>query len=789
MLCAQGFTNSAVLSAALDNTRTNLVITWSMSTTQGWVTLYSASALDQLGTNAQPVDLAQVPPSMQGQFTEPINPAAPSQFYKLLLEQWPSRGKALVWTNGPIDFDAMRATYGDITNNDQTDYEGAPPYTTNSTPMIFKQPVEVWIDSLGNYDTNGVLVGGNAGGLNGKYATSTFYSLNDPDDGFPPIPSFTSPSNDFRVNYLGDANVSEREAVIWSSQVQFYHDVNDYRNRFLNDSFIDSLNLPAYLAANLKIRQFRPDLNQYGTPGVQAKMVLNTEELYLLAGSQISPAGNLVQVPFRTRGPFASSESLPPLSFAYDSEDSIGEYSKVAAWWVEGTNCGFPYETSFPIQWQSNCLAAVAQGLFNEWEAYRYTGNHELCKYFDYAFRIWGGAPCGGTGVPCDKGENIRNVMMADVPSNTSGDGVFPFQQPDTFDYRYGPAGSLLAGMLFGAIFYDIANEAGLGVYKTDQIVWKTVSLITNNTQFELADFGAAVQQAARQLWPDPRPAYAGLSLYEQDLVDVLTSRGIPMNGVSDFHSNLPPVIGSYPASLEHTGYGFGSRHPDIQPSVNYYGNYNVSYNRYFDPASNATYIAYQFYKHSKYGPCDKLALTDGTFTVNQNAPYNWSYNNDGTFYGELTNRDLGNVVVFLPGASVEFLRSRQRCPNEATGFYAEDVQPFGFICVQSTPNGFSFTVSALSSNATFKTYQLSIVDPSTNTLGAATYNWTFTDYMGNTYPVTGAVVQYPAYIDEPFTISIDRIQGGVTNNLTLRERGNDLDRCGGNAFVRNLIP
>src|ERR1035441_9720769 len=108
---------------------------------------------------------------------------------------------------------------------------------------------------------------------------------------------------------------------------------------------------------------------------------------------------------------------------------------------------------------------------------------------------------------------------------------------------------------------------------------------------------------------------------------------------------------------------------------------------------------------------------------------------------------------------------------------------------IQATPNGFSFTVSALSSNANFKTYQLSIVDPSTNTLGAATYNWPFTDYSGNSYPVTGAVVQSPAYIDQPFPLSIDRIRGGATNNLTLRERGNDLDRNNGQALVRNFVP
>ena len=124
-----------------------------------------------------------------------------------------------------------------------------------------------------------------------------------------------------------------------------------------------------------------------------------------------------------------------------------------------------------------------------------------------------------------------------------------------------------------------------------------------------------------------------------------------------------------------------------------------------------------------------------------------------------------------------------------ATGFYAEDVKPFGFRVIKATPNGFSFTATALSETATNKTYQLAIVDPSTNTLGAATYAWTFTDYLGNTNSVTGSVVQYIAFKDQPFTLSIARTRAAQTDTLTLRERGNDLDRNGGNAFVRNLVP
>lgn len=111
------------------------------------------------------------------------------------------------------------------------------------------------------------------------------------------------------------------------------------------------------------------------------------------------------------------------------------------------------------------------------------------------------------------------------------------------------------------------------------------------------------------------------------------------------------------------------------------------------------------------------------------------------------------------------------------------------YIVTKAIPNGFSFTVSALASNATFKTYQLTVVDPSVATLGAASYAWTFTDYGGTTNTATGSVVQYAAHIDEPFTISSTRPRASQTDTLTLRERRNDLNRSGGHAVVRNLVP
>ena len=480
----------------------------------------------------------------------------------------------------------------------------------------------------------------------------------------------------------------------------------------------------------------------------------------------------------------------------YDSEATLGDFAGLMSFWVLGNNHGFPPENYFGETpgWQTNMLPALNDGL-SAWIGHRFTGKSEVYKYADYAFRIWANRSCGGTNIPCDKGENVRNVMMFDE-ANTTRDGVFPYSwptyakpQPEAvpFTSNDGPTGSDLSALFIAAIFYDIAYEAGLGAHKADLLMWKSISLITNNTNFPMRAYGATVQQAARALWPDPRPGRAGLSLYEEDIVDVLTSRGIPMNGVSDFRTNLPVAIGNSATLDVVSANGFGSSNPESQPGANSYGDHILSQNGYTQ-TNSSSYVAYQFYKHSKYGPCDKLALTDGTFTINTNA-VEWSYNSNGTFYVELTDRELGNLILFAPSNHIHWMRSRQRCPNEATGFYAEDVRPFGFRVIKASPNGFSFTASALSETVTNKTYRLTIVDPSTHTLGPASYAWNFTNHLGTATAATGRTVQYTAVKDEPFTINITRTRASQTDTFTLRERGNDLNRNGGNAFVRNLVP
>lgn len=795
---ADPFTNSATLAVSFDGT--NVLLRAEFAGTNGAFTLVQGARPDALTLPAcscqisnQIFDIGWVPAARQVQWTLTNWPASSARFFRLQLEPFLTRGRALVFKDGPLDFDAMRRTYGDITNNYQNTSIANP---TNTTPMIFKQPVEVWIDNLGEYDTNGLLVASNEGKLSGRYAKTELYTVDEYVPGFaglgtlPNIAEIHSATNDFRINFQGDQMVTPRQAALWHSEAQFYHDVNDYRVRFLNDAFITELGLPPELERNVRTLQYRPDLQFTAFPGViptRQKAILEVLESFRVLGIQIFPIPNALSVPCRSRAPYQAFESSPPLSLIYDSSFTAGEYAGLVAFWITGTNVdGFTTESGFGLSWQSNILPVISDGI-NAWVAYRYSGTPEIASYLNYAFRIANGRPCGGTNVPCDKGYSMRNVMMFDE-GNTSGDGVFPFSRIGNPSYD-GPSGSDLAAQYTAAIFYDIANEAGLGIHRADLLIWKSISL-TTGPPLSMRTYGSKIQEAARLLWPDPRAGREGKSLYEEDINDVLTSRGIPLNGVADFRTNLPPAIGSYPETLERNiATRFGSLHPEVQPGGGSPGNYNTSQQGYTDPDTNAAYVAFQFYKHSKYGPCDKLAMTDGTFTVNTVAPFDWHYNNDGTYYLELTDRELGNLVLFAPNRTIRWLRSRQHCPNEATGFYAEDMRPFGFRVIQATPNGFSFTATALSETATNKTYQLTIVDPSLTSVGPADYQWSFTNYLGETVIASGTSAQYTALKDQPFTIHIARTRNGETNTLTLRERGNDLDRSGGRAFVRNLVP
>jgi hypothetical protein len=59
----------------------------------------------------------------------------------------------------------------------------------------------------------------------------------------------------------------------------------------------------------------------------------------------LDPVYNLGRFGMRTRGPGFSS--IPPLSIAYDTEVSMCDYLGLVAFWVLGTNTGFPSDAFF----------------------------------------------------------------------------------------------------------------------------------------------------------------------------------------------------------------------------------------------------------------------------------------------------------------------------------------------------------------------------------------------------------------------------------------------------------
>ena len=410
--------NSATLTVTLAGS--NVLLRADFATTNGAFTLVQGPRPDALQLpphsfqiSNQIVDIGWVPPARTAQWTL-TNATAATRFFRLELEPVLTRGRALVFKDGWIDFEATRALYGPL---------------TNGGPVVFKQPEEVWLDHLGTYDTNGVLIGSNEGMLTGFYGSTlinTIGELYPPLAHIPDVPRRYSPNNDFRIDYTGAANGMPRESLIWASEAQFYWNIQDYRTRFLNQQFVEELNLPPDLASNILHRQYRPDLmmeTNFSGPIRYERPLFAVEEM---PGPnfpfRFSPQENAYGVSLRDRVVGANVTNTP-LSLMFDAGSTIADYAGLAAFWILGTNRGFPSDALWGgTGWQNNILPPINDGI-SGWVAYRYTGQPEVYREYMLARRRWASKPCGGTNVPCDKGTSVRNVMMHDE-SILNGDGV-----------------------------------------------------------------------------------------------------------------------------------------------------------------------------------------------------------------------------------------------------------------------------------------------------------------------------------------------------------------------------
>jgi hypothetical protein len=631
----------------------------------------------------------------------------------------------------------------------------------------------------------------------------------------PTISRFSQALNDFRILPQGARNLP------WSSEAHLYFFINKYRSNFVNDAFITNLGMGATPTLNLRHRQFHRNL--VGLVNARLPFTYARELTAFAPISSSIPENNLF-FPLK-QGPVYNNQ---PDSLALDPEVVIAEYTGLAANWISAGTAPWPTNATFgqvssdngSTTWKVDVRPAILEG-FKLWNAYRFSGRTELQRYGSRVMNRWSGAACGTINTaPCNKGRSIENVMMYSdealpftnnptnpaFASNTSMQDdqlLFPFMSSLTvsgnrtaaMNASTGPKNAALAGMFIGAIFYDISKEVGLGDYKTDLLFWKTMSLIDPALPLNMTQFGAKVQQAARALFPTT--ANSNLSWYEQDLVEVFASRGVRMNGTSDFRSNLPSPIGISgnmgPGTLlTPSGNGFGSAVPEGQRNsatgYNFLGWFNNQYT-----VSGAQYVTYQFYKHSKYGPCDALEVTNGTVSGVGSSDIHPTMDYNGTMNARFEGRAIGNMLLSVPGTTTRFIRKRQSCVTESDGNYAEDVRPFGFRVVKAIPNGFTFRVTRIGGLANGRIrYQINIVDPSLTmsgpNTGPATYNLRVTEFNGVQVNATGQQVTYDALADQPFTLYIERIRGAANDNITVRERGNDFDRLGGAQLNQDYV-
>ncbi len=593
----------------------------------------------------------------------------------------PTRGRALVYRDGPINFEAMKASSSD----------GMIHY---DTPIIPNEPTEVCVDNLGLYDLNGNFTGGNNGIANGKYTYTGVTALNQPTDNLLRFGAYKNLQNDFRFSLFGDDGLNTpREAVMRAGAVQLYHDISRFRNTIVNDGFIEALKLSPEIRANLISRQGRPDLIMK-TPLRPSRPVSTTLERFDQTGIELFPEINQMQVGTRIRAKTNAEDfsNLPPISLALDPSYASSDFAGMMFFWLTANNNWSSYTEAFfgdNDAWKTNIIPAINDGLSN-WEAFRISGKTEIFRSADYMLRVWSSeGGCRNGSLPCDKGRNIRNVLLYDS-SLSHPRTTFPFKKPPQFfngaGQYDGPAGSDLSALFFAGLFYDLSKEAGLGDRNADLLFWKTVSMIDNPTQLSMNQFGQKVLDAAAVLFPES--GNTGKSIYDDEIKMTLYSRGITLNDSLAISDVLPAAA----QGLE--GQDFASPNPNYQPDPLDYGQEIITLGQYSHPVG-AEMMQLQFMKHSKLGPCDSLTLTDGTFDTQGN------YLNNGTYLKVLKTEspdesivDLGNSFVVVPGNRLSWKNSAKRCASEFEGFYAEDLTSVGFRVVNVIADPFKLSMT-----------------------------------------------------------------------------------------------
>lgn len=723
-------------------------------------------------------------------------------------------GKAMVRPRGPQDF--------------STDQWKDQLFSHTEFKYLPLEPV--CLNNLGDYDLEtGVRVGDNQGRLDGLYleAISGYFSGVEN--------NLIRPNNDFRIAYPGSDEAVTREEHFWHAAVHLYYFWNDYRNRVLTPDFIRSLNLPQELEKNMLYRQHRFDMPR-STPPFQDGLRLDRP---WFVAQEIPGYGPFTLLFFLNtfRAPVISTISSAgnsnykkPISGAFSPDDSPFDALGLVAHWGLGVAAPFPWELDWSLQWQNNILAAVNDGI-TLWGAYTYRTKlygqergrlvTEHGRYWWNAARHYHNHSCGPNASSpmfpaCDKAINFDNVMTWDeVVSTGATSNYFPYFGHTTNQSYANWVSSDLSGTYFAALFYDIAHKAGIGVVRADQLLWKTMSLITRTDKMPMRRYGQLIQEAARQLWPSPLPGEEGKSIYEEALRHALLYRGIAVDatffcsdfddiyGAADDYTCCPgagstepvcltakPISGSNAARARTmlpdqvglnqpqlfevaTSLYLSGQLPEGHPGAGGYGQSVSGRNGYIHPDAAAPYVAYTLMKDSRYGPHDKLIVTNdptaATLTAMENPNFSCSQVNTAIYKcyefmggeGESGAEDLSNLTFFMPGHRLRYTRQSRRAINSYVTTSYEDTAPMGMRVVKALSSGFSMEASVTGEDTEQRSIRFSVVDPSYNS-ATDNYQW--------------KVTRYKTRADQQVTKEVLPLSGGLTTSSLRFERNQPIE-------------
>ncbi|MBX3746182.1 MAG: hypothetical protein KF833_12830 [Verrucomicrobiae bacterium] len=619
----------------------------------------------------------------------------------------PNHGLGYAFRNGYIDFDAMKAATGPI---------------TATSPLIYKTPDLVCLDSIGKFDpeTGAELPLSSTwelderGLLSGRYLSTSVVSNFTNSLGIPPL--FRMYSNDFRVHFLGEdyqekldqglvpplylppglkleSTTPRREALLWASQVQMYYDITRYRNVFFNTHFAKALKLPAEAEKNVLFRQFRPDLvglTRFAKPEIIMEETFAAASLLKPGVVLIEPQENRIYPSVRVRTSEGGFDLDDVYGIAFDTSAVAADYAGLMAYWIIRDKRGFPGETSTwaTNEWKVNVLPAVNDGL-STWEAYRLTSSEQVLDSSSYIVSRWYNASgCKDGTISCRHALTINNPMIFQELTNNST--FFPF-----FDHAFeGSArrfnslgGGDIASFFFAAVLRDLSQDLGLGDWYSSLIFWKVLDYIADQSSYSMADFLKHLTQAVRTLLPEGT----------EDRVRVaLASRGLLSEGIDKIALSMPF------ATRDSSGQEMASTHPAIQTQE--LGSEGFQIGTYVGE-SDARFYAFHFLNHSRLGPCDSLEITNGSFQTNGSyLPLTEGQPFRKIFVG----REMANITLLAPGHHFSWKLSTKRCPTNLDADYRMDVSVFGFRVTSAIKDGFGVEIRPVVEDQ----YVLSPVDP-----------------------------------------------------------------------------